>query len=149
MYPKLSNPPVYNAPRTVVATAAIGLPSDPRLIVLSPYDKSSIAAVEKAIQKSDLGLTPSNDGNVIRIPIPALNEERRKELVKVVHKFAEEGKIATRHARTHGREVLKKLTGVPEDDVKHAEKDLQKSHDEYIGKLDALLKAKEAEVMEV
>jgi ribosome recycling factor len=78
-----------------------------------------------------------------------MNEQRRKELVKVVHKLAEDGKIAVRHARTHGRDALKKLSGVSEDDVKHAEKDLQKVHDDYIGKIDQMIKAKEAEIMEV
>jgi ribosome recycling factor len=78
-----------------------------------------------------------------------MNEQRRKELVKVVHKFAEDGKIAIRHSRTHARESLKKLSGVSEDDVKHAEKDLQKVHDDYIGKIDQMIKAKEAEIMEV
>jgi ribosome recycling factor len=78
-----------------------------------------------------------------------MNEQRRKELAKLVHKYAEDGHIAVRHARTHARETLKKLAGTSEDDVKHAEKDLQKAHDEYIGKIDALMKAKEAEIMEV
>src|SRR5258708_19063895 len=78
-----------------------------------------------------------------------MNEQRRKELVKVVHKAAEEGKVAVRHARTHARDVLKKMSGVSEDDVKHAEKDLQKLHDDYIKKIDELIKAKEAEIMEV
>jgi len=83
------------------------------------------------------------------VPLPSMNEQRRKELVKIVHKLAEEGKIAVRHARTHARETLKKLQGVSEDDVKHAEKDLQKVHDDYIHKIDDLIKAKEAEIMEV
>ena len=86
---------------------------------------------------------------MIRVPLPQMNEQRRKELVKIVHKLAEDGKIAVRHARTHARDALKKLTGVSEDDVKHAEKDLQKVHDDYIGKIDAMIKAKEAEIMEV
>ena len=89
-------------------------------------------SIEKAIRESDLGLEPSAQGGVIRVPLPPMNEQRRKELVKVVHKFAEDGKIAVRHARTHARDALKKLTGVSEDDVKHAEKDLQKVHDDYI-----------------
>ena len=86
---------------------------------------------------------------MIRVPLPQMNEQRRKELVKVVHKLAEDGKIAVRHARTHGRDALKKLSGVSEDDVKHGEKDLQKVHDDYIGKIDQMIKAKEAEIMEV
>ncbi|MEP7347489.1 MAG: ribosome-recycling factor, partial [Gemmatimonadaceae bacterium] len=88
-------------------------------------------------------------GALIRVPLPSMNEQRRKELAKVVHKLAEEGRVAVRHWRTDARERLKKLEGVSEDDVKHAEKDIQKIHDEYIAKIDALLKAKEAEIMEV
>jgi ribosome recycling factor len=86
---------------------------------------------------------------MIRVPLPALNEERRKELVKVVHKLAEEARIGIRHSRTEGRDKLKKLDRTSEDDVKHAEKDLQKLHDDFIAKIDELLKAKEAEIMEV
>ena len=104
--------------------------------------------VEKAIRESGLGLDPASRAAIIRVPLPSMNEQRRKELAKVVHKYAEDGHIAVRHARTHAREALKKLGGV-EDDVKHAEKELQKAHDEYIGKIDALMKAKEAEIMEV
>ena len=122
---------------------------EPRLLLVTPYDKGQAKAIEKAIRESDLGLEPSNMGGVIRVPLPALNEQRRKELVKVVHKLAEDAKIAVRHARTHARDSLKKLSGVSEDDVKHAEKDLQKVHDDYIGKIDQLIKAKEAEIMEV
>jgi ribosome recycling factor len=122
---------------------------EPRLLLVTPFDKGQTKAIEKAIRESGLGLEPSTQGNVIRVPLPQMNEQRRKELVKVVHKYAEEGRIAIRHARTHGRDLLKKLDGAPEDDRKHAEKDLQKVHDEYIGKIDALVKSKEAEIMEV
>jgi ribosome recycling factor len=122
---------------------------EPRLIVVTPYDKGQMKLVEKAIREADLGLDPVTQGAIIRVPLPAMNEERRKELVKVVHKFAEEGRIGVRHWRTEARERLKKLDGVSEDDVKHAEKDLQRVHDEYIAKIDALLKAKEHEIMEV
>ena len=128
--------------------ASIAAP-EPRTILVKPFDKSQSKLVEKAIRDSDLGLEPSSQGGVIRVPLPQMNEQRRKELVKVVHKLAEDGKIAVRHARTHARDGLKKLTGVSEDDVKHAEKDLQKVHDDYIGKLDVMIKAKEAEIMEV
>ena len=106
-------------------------------------------AIEKAIRDSDLGLDPRAQGGIIRVPLPSLNEQRRKELVKVVHKLAEEGRIGVRHARTEARDKLKKLDKVPEDEEKRAEKDLQKTHDEYIAKIDELLKAKEAEIMEV
>ena len=122
---------------------------EPRLLLVTPFDKGQTKAIEKAIRESGLGLEPSTQGAVIRVPLPQMNEQRRKELVKVVHKYAEEGRIAIRHARTHGRDLLKKLDGAPEDDRKHAEKDLQKVHDEYIGKIDALVKSKEAEIMEV
>ena len=122
---------------------------EPRLLLVTPFDKGQTKAIEKAIRESGLGLEPSTQGNVIRVPLPQMNEQRRKELVKVVHKYAEEGRIAIRHARTHGRDLLKKLDGAPEDDKKHAEKDLQKVHDEFIGKIDSLVKSKEAEIMEV
>jgi ribosome recycling factor len=122
---------------------------EPRVLMVTPYDKGQIKAVEKAIRESGLGLDPAIQGGVIRVPLPAMNEQRRKELVKVVHTAAEAGKVAVRHARTHARDALKKLSGVSEDDVKHAEKDLQKLHDDTIKKIDDLIKAKEAEIMEV
>jgi ribosome recycling factor len=122
---------------------------EPRLLVVTPFDKGQVKAVEKAIRESNLGLDPAVQGNIIRVPLPSMNEERRKELAKQVHKYAEDGRIAVRHARTHARDQLKKLDGVSEDAVKHAEKDLQKVHDEEIAKIDAAMKAKEAEIMEV
>ena len=128
--------------------ATINAP-EPRVIIVTPFDKSQLKIVEKAIRESGLGLEPSAQGGIIRVPLPSMNEQRRKELVKVVHKLAEEGKIAVRHARTHARDSLKQLNGVSEDDVKHAEKDLQKVHDDYITKIDQMIKAKEAEIMEV
>jgi ribosome recycling factor len=105
--------------------------------------------IEKAIREADLGLEPSTQGGLIRVPLPAMNEQRRKELAKVVHKLAEEGRISVRHWRTEARASLKKMDGVSEDDVKHAEKDLQKLHDDSIARIDAAMKAKEAEIMEV
>ena len=128
--------------------ASVSAP-EPRILMVTPFDKGQIKAVEKAIRESGLGLDPAIQSGIIRVPLPAMNEQRRKELVKIVHKLAEDGKIAIRHARTHARDALKKLSGVSEDDVKHAEKDLQKVHDDYIGKIDQLIKAKEAEIMEV
>jgi ribosome recycling factor len=133
---------------TLNQVASIAAP-EPRTILVTPFDKSQAKVVEKAIRDSDLGLEPSAQGGVIRVPLPSMNEQRRKDLVKIVHKLAEDGKIAVRHARTHARDALKKLSGVSEDDVKHAEKDLQKVHDDYIGKIDTMIKAKEAEIMEV
>ena len=122
---------------------------EPRLLTVTPWDKGLTQAIEKAIRDSDLGLNPATQGGVIRVPLPALNEERRRDLVKVVHKLAEEGRIAVRHARTDARDKLKRLDKVSEDDVKHAEKDLQKLHDEEISRIEELLKAKEAEILEV
>ena len=122
---------------------------EPRVLLVTPFDKGQIRTIEKAIRESGLGFDPAIQGAIIRVPLPAMNEQRRKELAKLVHKYAEDGHIAVRHARTHSREALKKLDGTSEDDVKHAEKELQKAHDEFIGKVDALMKAKEAEIMEV
>ena len=139
---------MYGQQMALNQVASIAAP-EPRTLLVTPFDKGQVKVVEKAIRESDLGLEPSAQGGAIRVPLPQMNEQRRKELVKIVHKLAEEGKIAIRHARTHARDALKKLNGVSEDDVKHAEKDLQKVHDDYIGKIDQLIKAKEAEIMEV
>lgn len=122
---------------------------EPRLLTVTPYDKGQTSTIEKAIRDSDLGLNPSSQGGVIRVPLPSLNEQRRKDLVKVVHKLAEEGRIAIRHGRTEARDRLKKLEKVPVDDVKHAEKDVQKLHDDFIGRIDELTRSKEADIMEV
>lgn len=139
---------MYGTVMALNQCATVSAP-EARLLVVTPFDKTQAKAIEKAIREANLGLDPAHQGAIIRVPLPSMNEERRKELVKVVHKFAEEGKIAVRHARTHSRDVLKKLTGVPEDDVKHAEKDLQKLHDDFIHKIDELIKAKEVEIMAV
>jgi ribosome recycling factor len=139
---------MYGTSMALNQVASVSAP-EARVLIVTPFDKSQTKVIEKAIRESDLGLDPSAQGAIIRVPLPSMNEQRRKELVKVVHKLAEEGKIAVRHARTHAREALKKMEGVSEDDVKHAEKDLQKVHDDYIHKIDDLIKAKEAEIMEV
>jgi ribosome recycling factor len=139
---------MYGQQMQLNQVATINAP-EPRLLIVTPFDKGQMKIVEKAIRESGLGLEPSTQGAIIRVPLPSMNEQRRKELAKIVHKYAEEGRVAIRHARTHGREGLKKLNGVSEDDVKHAEKDLQKLHDDYIHKIDELIKAKEAEIMEV
>jgi ribosome recycling factor len=126
--------------------------TDARLLTLTPYDKNAIKAIEKAILESDLGLTPSNDGNVIRLQIPELNEERRRDLVKVVHNVAEESRIAVRNIRRdvmHDLRELKKEGEVGEDDERRAEAELQKRTDGAIGEIEALLKAKEEEILEV
>jgi len=122
---------------------------EPRLLTVQPFDKSVSQAIEKAIRESDLGLNPQTSGNLIRIPLPPLSEERRRELVKVVHKLAEEGRIAIRHSRTDALHKLKKVEHVSDDEKTRAEKELQKSHDEHIKQIDTLIHAKEAEIMEV
>ena len=126
--------------------------TDARLLTLTPYDKNAIKAIEKAIMESDLGLTPSNDGNVIRLQIPELNEERRRDLVKVVHNVAEEGRVAVRNIRRdcmHDLRELKKEGDVGEDDERRAESELQKETDEAIAEIESLLKGKEEEILEV
>jgi ribosome recycling factor len=129
----------------------VGLVSapEPRLLTIQPFDKSLVVAIEKAIRESELGLNPSTQGNLIRIPIPPLSEERRKDLVKVIHKLAEEGRVAVRHARTDTLHKLKKIEKVPEDEKTRTEKEIQKLTDEHIKQIDQLVQAKEAEIMEV
>lgn len=138
----------YGQQMPINQLASVAAP-EPRLLTVTPWDKGLVTAIEKALRESDLGLNPSAQGGIIRVPLPSLNEERRRDLVKVIHKLGEEAKIGIRHARTEARDKLKKLDKTSEDDVKHAEKDLQKLHDDYIGKIDELLKGKEAEIMEV
>src|SRR6478735_6402109 len=126
--------------------------TDARLLTLTPFDKSAISAIEKAIMESDLGLTPSNDGNVVRLQIPELNEERRREMVKIVHGVGEEGKVAVRNIRRdvmHDLRELKKEGEVGEDDERRAESELQKRTDDATQEIDGLLKAKEEEILEV
>lgn len=126
--------------------------SDARLLTLTPYDKNAIGLIEKAIRESDLGLTPSNDGIVIRLQIPDLTEERRRDLVKVVHGVAESGKVSVRNIRRdvmHELRELKKEGEVGEDDERRAEAELQRLTDEAIKEIDGSLKAKEEEILEV
>jgi ribosome recycling factor len=126
--------------------------TDARMLTVTPYDKSSIGAIEKAVMESDLGLTPSNDGNVIRLQIPELTEERRKELVKVVHGVAEQGRVAVRNIRRdvmHDLRELKKEGEAGSDEEHHGETELQKATDAAIGEIDTMLKGKEEEILEV
>jgi len=139
---------LYGTEMALNQCATVAAP-EPRMLIVTPFDKTQAKAIEKAIRDGNLGLDPAHQGGVIRVPLPSMTEERRKDLVKVLHKYAEDGHIAIRHQRTHTRDALKKLDGVPEDDVKHAEKDLQKLHDEFIGKVDEAMKTKEREIMEV
>jgi ribosome recycling factor len=122
---------------------------EPRMLTVQPFDKSLAPVIEKALRESDLGLNPANQGGLIRIPIPTLTEERRKDLVKVVHKLAEEGRVAVRHARGDAHTKIKKLEKIAEDDRTRGEKELQKQTDEHIKQIDQLTAAKEAEIMEV
>ena len=126
--------------------------TDARLLTLTPFDKNAIGLIEKAIQESDLGLTPNNDGNVIRLQIPELTEDRRRELVKVVHGVAENGKISVRNIRRdvmHDLRELKKEGEVGEDDERSAEGELQRLTDEATKEIEGLLKSKEEEILEV
>lgn len=141
----------YGTPTPLKNIATISTP-EPRLLSLQPFDPSSIKAIERAIQESDLGLTPSNDGKVIRLPIPQLTEERRKELVKLVRKMGEDGKIAIRNVRRDVMQHLKDLVvngDVGDDEERRAEQQVQKLTDDHTKTIDELLKHKESEIMEV
>ena len=141
----------YGTPTPLKNLATISAP-EPRLLSIQPFDPSSLKQVEKAIMESDLGLTPSNDGKVIRLPIPQLTEERRKELVKLVRHMAEEGRVAVRNVRRDAikhLEVLVKDGDVGDDEERAAETRVQKVTDEHVAKIDEILKRKEAEIMEV
>jgi len=132
-------------------TASIGVP-EPRLLTIRPWDTSVIGNIEKAILKSDLGLTPANDGRIIRLPIPSLTDERRHDLAKIVSRRVEEGRVAVRNVRRDGLKDLneaKKQKQISEDDFYRAKDDLQKLTDEYIGKMDELGEKKRAEIMEI
>jgi len=141
----------YDTPTPLKQLATINVP-EPRMLTIQPFDPSSMKAVEKAILESDLGLTPSNDGKVIRLPIPQLTEERRKELVKVVRQYAEDGRVAVRNVRRDVMHHLKELVDsgdVGADEEHRAEERVQKLTDEHVHRIDELLKRKEAEIMEV
>ena len=141
----------YGTPTPIQQIASIGSP-DPRSLVIQPWDASAVKAIEKAIQESDLGINPANDGKVLRLLFPQLTEERRKELIKQIGKYAEGGKVAIRNIRRDALEKFKKLQKdgeITEDDLKLAEKDIQKLTDEMIKKVDELYAAKEKELMVV
>jgi ribosome recycling factor len=122
---------------------------EPRMLVLQPFDKSLSVAIEKAIRDANLGLNPQTQGALIRVPLPMLSEERRKELVKICGKLVEEGRVAVRSARTDAMGKIKKADKVPEDEKTRAEKDVQKATDEATKQIDEQLKAKEAEILAV
>ncbi len=141
----------YSTTTPLNQLASINVP-EPRLLLVTPYDRSIIGAVEKAILSSDLGVMPSNDGEKIRLPFPPLTEDRRKELVKVAHHKAEEGRVAVRNVRRHAKEELEKLKkdgNIGEDELRRAEKDLQSETDQHVAEIDLLLQHKEKELREV
>ena len=141
----------YGTPTPLNQVAAVSSP-DPRTLVIQPWDNSLLKAIEKAIQTSDLGINPQNDGRVLRLAFPQLSEERRKELTKQVKKYGEEGKVAVRNIRRDAMESFKKkekASEITEDDLKQAEKDLQKLTDDSSKKIDELLARKEKELMEI
>ncbi|MBH0229304.1 ribosome recycling factor [Halobacillus yeomjeoni] len=141
----------YGAATPLNQLAQVSAP-EPRLLVITPYDKSAIAEIEKAIQKADLGLSPSSDGNIVRINIPALTEERRKDLSKVVGRYAEEAKVQVRNIRRESNDRLKKLEKdgeLTEDELRSYQDDVQKATDQHVDKIDKLAKTKEEEIMEV
>lgn len=141
----------YGTPTPLNQIASIGVP-EPTLLVISPYDKSVIPEVEKAILQSGLGLNPVNDGNVVRLPIPKLNEERRKELTRLVRAKAEEGRVAVRNVRRDAIEDLRsfeKEGEITKDDLRRGQEEAQKLTDRYVAEIDEMLKVKEKELMEV
>jgi ribosome recycling factor len=141
----------YGTPTPLKQLATINVP-EPRMLTVQPFDPSSLKSIERAILESDLGLTPSNDGKLIRLPIPQLTEERRKELVKLVRHLAEEGRIAVRNVRRDVIHHLKELADrgdVGSDEEHRAEERVQKLTDEHVRRIDELLKRKEAEILEV
>ena len=140
----------YGTPTPLIQLAGVSVP-EPRLITVQAYDKNAVPDIEKAISMSDLGLTPSNDGNIIRIPIPALTEERRIELVKLIHKMSEEGRVAIRNIRkdaNHHIDMLKDEGHISEDDLKIAHDNIQEDTDKYIKLVDEAMETKEKEIME-
>jgi ribosome recycling factor len=125
---------------------------EPRLLVIQPFDRSAIGSIEKAILASDLGLTPSNDGNLIRLAFPALTEERRRDLIKLAKDRAEEGRVSVRNVRRHSKETMERLErehAISEDDLRRAEKELQRLTDQYVSDIDEKLEHKEQELKEV
>ena len=141
----------YGSKMPISQVATVSAP-EPRMLVVQPWDKGLLQAIEKGIQQAEIGLNPANDGNIIRVPVPALNEERRKDMVKLLGKLAEEGRVAIRHARQEANKEIKKRQAaheISEDDAHRQTDQVQKLTDEFIGKIDQLLKTKEHEVMEV
>ena len=139
----------YGSPTPLQQLASISVP-EPRMLVVQPFDKSTVGDIDKALQTSDLGLNPSNDGNVIRISFPPLTEERRRDLIKVVKNMAEEGRVAVRNIRRHSKADMESLHGeISDDDIRRGEDELQKLTDRFVEDIDRLLSNKEDELLEV
>ncbi len=141
----------YGSKMPLNQVATVSAP-EPRMLLVQPWDKTLLPVVEKAIMTAELGLNPSNDGSVVRVPIPTLTEERRKEMVRLLHKLAEEGRVAVRHARQEANKDIKARQNeheISEDDARREMDEVQKLTDEHIARIDDLLKSKEEEVMEV
>ncbi len=142
----------YYGTQTPISQMANVNAPEPRLLVVQPWDQNALPLIEKAIQKADLGLAPQNDGKVIRLPFPPLTEDRRKELVKVAHKFGEECRVSIRNARRHGMDELKKAEkskDIGQDDQKRGQEKVQELTDNYIKKVDELVEVKSKEILEV
>ena len=141
----------YGNPTPLSQVASVSAP-EPRLLVVQPWEKNMVPEISKAIQKADLGLNPTDDGTVVRVPIPSLTEERRKDMVKLIGKLAEEGRVHVRGVRREANDELKKRLKaheIPQDDEKRAEQDIQKATDRAIAQIDELLAKKTSEIMEV
>jgi ribosome recycling factor len=138
----------YGTKTPLKQLATINVP-EPRMLTIQPFDPGALGTIEKAIQESDLGLNPSNDGKIVRLPIPQLTEERRKELVKLVRQMAEDGRVAVRNVRRDAIHHLQQLDDIGADEEHRAEESVQKLTDEHVKQIDELLKGKEAEIMEV
>ncbi len=141
----------YGTPTPLKQMANLGVP-EPRLITVQPWDRNMLGAIEKAILQTDIGITPNNDGHIIRLPVPALTEERRKDMVKMVHQMGEDAKVAVRNIRRDALDQLKKAqkdSKISEDEEYNTGIDIQGFTDDYINKIDEAVKAKEGEVMEV
>ena len=141
----------YGTPVALNQLASMSVP-EPRMLVIQPFDRGAMTSIEKAILASDLGLTPSNDGTVIRLAFPALTEERRRDLVKLAHDRAEEGRVSVRNVRRHSKETLERLErehAISEDDLRRAEKELQRLTDQFVADIEERLEHKERELKEV
>ncbi|MGH8912926.1 MAG: ribosome recycling factor [Acidimicrobiia bacterium] len=139
----------YGSPTPLQQLASISVP-EPRMLVVQPFDKTTVSDIEKALQTSELGLNPSNDGNVIRIAFPPLTEERRRDLIKLVRNMAEEARVAVRNIRRHSKTDMEALHGeISDDDIRRGEDELQKLTDRYVERVDRMLEHKEEELLEV